>query len=103
MRVDAGSGTASGLLRGSLAVAKQAAFYGKLAQAAYPAFVGDGLGIVQAPRGRVVSVLAFTFRGGMVVGVDIIADPPRSLRLASGGWGPAASEVRAPAVGPGGE
>ncbi|MFJ8933509.1 sigma-70 family RNA polymerase sigma factor [Streptomyces sp. NPDC102364] len=81
LRVDAGSGTASGLLRGSLEVAKQAAFYGKLAQAAYPAFVGDGLGIVQAPRGQVVAVLAFTFRGGKVVGVDIIADPPRLAAL----------------------
>ncbi|MEB8343515.1 sigma-70 family RNA polymerase sigma factor [Streptomyces endophyticus] len=81
LRVDAGSGTASGLLRGSLAVAKQAAFYGKLAQAAQPAFVGDGLGIVQAPRGQVVAVLAFTFRDGKVVGVDIIADPPRLSEL----------------------
>ncbi|WP_306318513.1 MULTISPECIES: sigma-70 family RNA polymerase sigma factor [unclassified Streptomyces] len=81
LRVDAGGGTASGLLRGSLAVAKQAAFYGKLAQAAYPAVVGDTLGIVQAPRGQVVGVLAFTFRGGKVVGVDIIADPPRLAAL----------------------
>ncbi|MFZ3558404.1 sigma-70 family RNA polymerase sigma factor [Streptomyces sp. BH055] len=81
LRVDAGPGTATGLLRGSLAVAKQAAFYGKLAQEAYPAFVGDALGIVQAPRGQVVSVLAFTFRGGRVVGVDIIADPPRLAAL----------------------
>ncbi|MHB9753018.1 sigma-70 family RNA polymerase sigma factor [Streptomyces sp. BYX5S] len=81
LRVDAGGGTASGLLRGSVEVAKQAAFYGKLAQAAYPVFVGDTVGIVQAPRDQAVSVLAFTFRDGKVVGVDIIADPPRLAAL----------------------
>ncbi|MEV3854072.1 sigma-70 family RNA polymerase sigma factor [Streptomyces sp. NPDC050095] len=81
LRVDAGGGTASTLLRGALDVAKQAAFYGQLASGSYAALVGDTLGLVQAPRGQAVAVLAFTFQDGKVIGVDIIADPPRLAAL----------------------
>ncbi|MEV1019816.1 sigma-70 family RNA polymerase sigma factor [Streptomyces sp. NPDC050264] len=77
LRVDAGPGTASKLVRGALEVAGQATYFGQLVQTAYAAYVGDGVGIVQVPRGQVVSVLALTFRDGRVIGVDIIADPPR--------------------------
>ncbi|MFJ9040964.1 sigma-70 family RNA polymerase sigma factor [Streptomyces sp. NPDC102406] len=77
LRVDAGPGTASKLVRGAREVAGQATFYGRLVPTAVPAYVGDGMGIVQAPRGQVVSVLALSFRDGKVIGVDIIADPPR--------------------------
>ncbi|MGY0017627.1 sigma-70 family RNA polymerase sigma factor [Streptomyces sp. cg35] len=77
LRVDAGPGTASKLVRGALEVAGQATMFGQLVPTAYPAFVGDGMGIVQVPRGQVVTVLALTFRDGLVIGVDIIADPPR--------------------------
>ncbi|MFJ8826192.1 sigma-70 family RNA polymerase sigma factor [Streptomyces sp. NPDC102467] len=77
LRVDAGPGTASKLVRGALEVAGQAAMFGQLVPQAFPAYVGDGIGIVQVPRGQVVAVLALTFREGRVTGVDIIADPPR--------------------------
>ncbi|MEV5606686.1 sigma-70 family RNA polymerase sigma factor [Streptomyces sp. NPDC052225] len=81
LRVDAGPGTASKLVRGALEVAGQAALYGRTAPVSHPAFVGNGMGIVAAPGGKVFSVLAFTFRAGKVVGVDIIADPERLAGL----------------------
>ncbi|MCX3059810.1 sigma-70 family RNA polymerase sigma factor [Streptomyces beihaiensis] len=85
LRVDVGPGGASKLVRGALEVAGQAALYGRTApaRATYPAFVGDSMGLVAAPGGKVVSVLAFTFRGGKVVGVDIILGPDRLAALAA--------------------
>ncbi|MEU6390143.1 sigma-70 family RNA polymerase sigma factor [Streptomyces sp. NPDC046939] len=77
LRVDAGPGTASKLVRGALEVAGQATYFGRMVDTASAAYVGDGVGIVQAPRGKVVSVLALSFRDGKVSGVDIIADPRR--------------------------
>ncbi|WP_372350569.1 sigma-70 family RNA polymerase sigma factor [Streptomyces sp. KL116D] len=85
LRVDAGPGAATKLVRGALEVAGQAAFYGRMAPASYAALVGDALGIVAAPEGRVTSILGFTFRDGKVVGVDIIADPER-LAATPLGW-----------------
>ncbi|MEU6846018.1 sigma-70 family RNA polymerase sigma factor [Streptomyces sp. NPDC046716] len=81
LRVDQGPGTAALLVRGALEVAGQAALYGRMAPDTYPAFVGDGLGMVAAPGGKVATVGWFTFRAGKVVGVDIITDPERIAAL----------------------
>jgi hypothetical protein len=34
-----------------------------------------------APRGRLLLVLAFTFRDGKVAGLDVLADPARLRQL----------------------
>ncbi|MBO1333767.1 sigma-70 family RNA polymerase sigma factor [Streptomyces sp. VRA16 Mangrove soil] len=81
LRVDQGPGAASLLMRGALEVAGQAALYGRMAPVTFPAFVGDSLGMVSVPNGKIATIGAFTFRDGKVVGVDIITDPARIAAL----------------------
>jgi RNA polymerase sigma factor (sigma-70 family) len=66
-------------VRGSPAVARTAA-KGR-ARAARPALVNGTVGVVVAPRGRLLMVLAFTIRGQNIVEIDAIADPARLSRL----------------------
>jgi RNA polymerase sigma-70 factor (ECF subfamily) len=70
-------------IRGAEAVAKRAARGG--ARAAQPALVNGSVGVVVAPRGRLLMVLAFTIVNGKVAAIDAIADPARlaSLTLAT--------------------
>jgi RNA polymerase sigma-70 factor (ECF subfamily) len=86
LRVDAGPGTASKLVRGALEVAGQASLYGRLAPSSYAAYVGDSVGVVAAPNGTPTSVLAMTVRGGRIVEIDIIVDPPRLSGLTDARW-----------------
>jgi RNA polymerase sigma-70 factor (ECF subfamily) len=51
------------------------------ARAARPALVNGAVGVVVAPRGRLLMVLAFTIRGQNIVEIDAIADPARLSRL----------------------
>jgi RNA polymerase sigma factor (sigma-70 family) len=74
--VDAG---APGEVRGAPAVARRAA-KGR-ARAARAALVNGVVGVVVAPRGRLLMVLGFTIRGGKIVEIDAIADPDRLRRL----------------------
>jgi RNA polymerase sigma-70 factor (ECF subfamily) len=39
------------------------------------------VGVVVAPRGRLIIVLAFTVRDGRIAGYDVIADPARLRQL----------------------
>jgi coenzyme F420-reducing hydrogenase alpha subunit len=39
------------------------------------------VGVVVAPRGRLIIVLAFTARDGRIAGYDMIADPARLRQL----------------------
>jgi hypothetical protein len=39
------------------------------------------VGVVVAPRGRLLIVLSFTIRGGKIVKIDATADPARLRRL----------------------
>jgi RNA polymerase sigma-70 factor, ECF subfamily len=66
-------------VRGGPAVARTAA-KGR-ARAARPALVNGTVGVVVAPRGRLLMVLAFTIRGHKIVEIDAIADPARLSRL----------------------
>jgi RNA polymerase sigma-70 factor (ECF subfamily) len=66
-------------VRGGPAVARTAA-KGQ-ARAARPALVNGTVGVVVAPRGRLLMVLAFTIRGQNIVEIDAIADPARLSRL----------------------
>ena len=51
------------------------------ARAARPALVNGAVGVVVAPRGRLLIVLGFTIRGGKIVEIDAIADPARLRQL----------------------
>jgi RNA polymerase sigma-70 factor (ECF subfamily) len=79
LRVDQGSGIR--VVHGAGAVAGQALTYARLAPAGRPAVVNGGAGAVTVVDGRPVSVLAATVRGGRIVEIDIIADPPRLAGL----------------------
>ena len=51
------------------------------ARAAQPALVNGAVGIVVAPRGRLLMVLDFTVTRGRIVAIDVVADPQRLDRL----------------------
>jgi RNA polymerase sigma factor (sigma-70 family) len=69
----------SGEIRGAEAVAGEA-LKGR-ARAARPALVDGAVGVVVAPRGRLLLVLGFTIRDGKIVEIDVVADPARLRRL----------------------
>src|SRR5918992_813974 len=66
-------------VRGAATVAQQAV-RGR-ARAAQPALVNGAVGVIVAPRGRLLMVLDFTIRDGKIVAIDAIADPERLRQL----------------------
>ena len=62
-------------IRGAAAVARRATVGG--ARATQPVLVNGAVGVVVAPRGRLLMVLDFTIRDGKIVAIDAIADPER--------------------------
>jgi RNA polymerase sigma-70 factor (ECF subfamily) len=72
---------ASTLLRGAEVVAARAMTFARLAPFVRPALVNGVAGVVVAPGGRPVSVMAFTVRGGRIVEIDALADPERLREL----------------------
>jgi RNA polymerase sigma-70 factor (ECF subfamily) len=66
-------------VRGAQEVARRAVV-GR-ARAAQAARVNGGVGVVVAPRGRLLMVLDFTIAQGRIVAIDAIADPERLRRL----------------------
>lgn len=66
------------VVHGSQAIAKQ--FTGR-AQGARPILVNGSVGVVVAPRGRVLFVLEFTIEDGKIVEIDMFADPKRVRKL----------------------
>jgi RNA polymerase sigma-70 factor (ECF subfamily) len=66
-------------VRGAATVA-QLAMRGR-ARAAQPALVNGSVGVVVAPRGRLLMILDFTIRDGKIVAIDAIADPERVRQL----------------------
>ena len=80
LRVDNG-GADSTLIRGAVAIASQATRHRAPGLHARFATVNGGPGIVGTIDGRVVSVLAFTVANGLIVEVDILADPRRLAAL----------------------
>jgi RNA polymerase sigma factor (sigma-70 family) len=77
LRTD-GSAVAAGAsseLRGARAVAEQAVK--RRAQFARPALVNGTVGIVVAPRGRLLLVLGLTIEGGKISEIDVIREPAR--------------------------
>jgi RNA polymerase sigma factor (sigma-70 family) len=70
---------ASSELRGARAVAEQAVK--RRAQFARAALVNGTVGIVVAPRGRLLLVLGLTIEQGKISEIDVIADPARLSEL----------------------
>jgi RNA polymerase sigma factor (sigma-70 family) len=66
-------------VRGAPAVARRA-LVGR-ARAARPALVDGAVGVVVAPRGRLLMVLDFKIRGGRIVEIDAVAEPERLNQL----------------------
>jgi RNA polymerase sigma-70 factor, ECF subfamily len=83
VRADQGAVNAGALriVRGAEAVARQAMGYASLEMLARPALVNGVAGAVAMRDGEVLSVGAFTVRGGKVVALDILADPERLRAL----------------------
>src|SRR5215212_3440187 len=66
-------------IRGAASVAEQAV-RGR-ARAARPVLVNGTVGVIVAPRGRLLMVLDFTIEDGKIVAIDAIADPERVRQL----------------------
>jgi RNA polymerase sigma-70 factor (ECF subfamily) len=62
-------------------VAKGALAFSGRARSARPALVNGTVGIVAAPRGRLLVVLGLTIRRGKIVEIDVVADPGRLRQL----------------------
>ena len=64
-------------IRGAAVWAKGAIAYGHLAQLTRPALVNGAIGIVVAPRGKLVRALRFTIANGKITEIEVIGDPTR--------------------------
>jgi RNA polymerase sigma factor (sigma-70 family) len=83
LRVDgiAAGGGAPKVIRGAQLVAGQAHSYAKRSRFAEAALVDGAVGLVVAPRGRLMLVQTFTVTDGKIVGMEVIADPERLGQL----------------------
>jgi RNA polymerase sigma-70 factor (ECF subfamily) len=64
-------------VRGAAAWAKGAVAYGHLAQLTRPALVDGAIGVVVAPRGKLVRALRFTVADGKITEIEVIGNPAR--------------------------
>ncbi|HET8780004.1 MAG TPA: RNA polymerase sigma factor SigJ [Agromyces sp.] len=92
LRSDGGTGrpAASVSLRGAQEVAGNAVTYAGLAPFARRVFINGAPGVVVVPQHEPVSVMAFTVSDGLIVAIDVLADPERLRLLDPSTW--AASE-----------
>jgi RNA polymerase sigma-70 factor, ECF subfamily len=68
-------------IRGARNWAKGALAFSRIARFVEPALVNGVVGLVWAPRGRLLRALCFTIERGMIVRIDVIADPIRLGKL----------------------
>jgi RNA polymerase sigma factor (sigma-70 family) len=68
-------------VRGAQNVAKEIVVFGRNARFAEPALVDGAVGIVVAPQGRLLLVLAITVDGDRISEYELIADPARLAGL----------------------
>ena len=69
------------LVQGAEAVAGQALMFAHRSPFLRPVLVNGAAGVVVAPEGRAIAVMAFTVRDGRVARIDVLADPERLNRL----------------------
>jgi len=81
LRADATSGRPARKVTGAPVVARGALAYSARSRFAQLALVDGAVGVVVAPRGRLLVVLAFTFADGKIVAIDVVADPERLRAL----------------------
>lgn len=83
LRADVGAGRlgVSQVVRGARAVAEQAIMFRRFAGAGTLILVNGGIGVVNAPEGKPVSVAGLSIAGGRIIEMDILADPERVARL----------------------
>ncbi|MEW9533979.1 sigma-70 family RNA polymerase sigma factor [Microbispora sp. NPDC049125] len=70
-------GDAEAEVRGARAVAEETAANSSRARFARPVLVNGAVGVVVAPRGRLILVLEITVDGGLITAIDVVADPGR--------------------------
>jgi hypothetical protein len=68
-------------MRGARAVAEQALMFAPFARFARLALVNGSVGVVNAPEGRVLSVMGVTITDGRIAEMYILSDPERLARL----------------------
>ena len=85
LRADYGPGrpSASRIVRGADAVARQARLGANPAAELHPALVNGAAGVVITLAGRAHVVMAFTVAGDRIAEIDVFADPERVRRVAS--------------------
>jgi RNA polymerase sigma-70 factor (ECF subfamily) len=71
-------------LRGARLVARGALGGRRHSRFARPALVNGAVGVVVAPGGHLTIALAFSFAGGRIAAIDVIADPQRLQTLEVG-------------------
>ena len=71
-------------IRGARNWAKGAVTFARGAKATRPVLVDGDVGLVLAPRGRLLRAIKFTYRAGKIAAVEIIADPARLEALEFG-------------------
>lgn len=81
-------------IRGARNVAERALTYSRFAQHTQPALINGVPGLVTAAAGQPISVIAFTSRGGLIVEIDILADPSRLRELGLDGGSAGGSNRR---------
>jgi RNA polymerase sigma-70 factor, ECF subfamily len=77
VRADMAAGAPPTEIRGAAVWAKGAVAYGHLAQLTQPALVNGAIGVVVAPRGRLVRALRFTIANGKITEIEVIGNPAR--------------------------
>ncbi|MGW6376770.1 sigma-70 family RNA polymerase sigma factor [Rhodococcus sp. NPDC055112] len=80
LRADTGVGILK-VVRGAEAVSAQALSFARFAHSSMAALVNGAVGMVNAPDGRLQSVMAVTITNGRIVEIHILADPLRLERL----------------------
>jgi RNA polymerase sigma factor (sigma-70 family) len=64
-------------VRGARTVAEEIAVFGRNARFAEPALVDGAVGLVVAPRGRLLLVVTFTIEDDKITGYELVGDPAR--------------------------
>lgn len=81
VRADMGAPGAPTEIRGAALWAKQAVAYGQMARMVRLAIVDGGVGLVMAPKGRLMRALQFTIADGTIRGIEVIGRPERLAAL----------------------
>jgi len=81
VRTDIAAPSAPSHVRGATVWAKQAVAFGHMARLARTALVDGTVGLVFAPRGRLLRALHFTIANRKITGIEVIGDPERLRRL----------------------